>query len=107
MPPPPPPPPTNAAPRPLSILAIFLLLLFCLISASHASPLGRYGHPNNRLLSSCDSSSARGGSLCFRIPRMQRHLPDQALPPPHPREDEIDPRYGVEKRLVLPEESGH
>ncbi|KAK4772239.1 hypothetical protein SAY86_014014 [Trapa natans] len=91
----PPPPHTAAAPRPFSILVIFLLL-----SLSNAAPLARYSYPNNRLISSC-VSSARGGSLCFHIPRMQRHRPVRPLPSPPPlSDDEIDPRYGVEKRLV-------
>ncbi|XP_030513386.1 CLAVATA3/ESR (CLE)-related protein 9 [Rhodamnia argentea] len=48
---------------------------------------------------SCDPSSRHENlphysySLCFHLERIRRHQPP---PPP----DEIDPRYGVDKRLV-------
>ncbi|KAF6171724.1 hypothetical protein GIB67_007245 [Kingdonia uniflora] len=46
------------------------------------------------------SSSENQQSLCFHLPR-NHHYPPLLLPPPPPSPlDEIDPLYGVSKRLV-------
>ncbi|KAI8527536.1 hypothetical protein RHMOL_Rhmol12G0083000 [Rhododendron molle] len=41
-------------------------------------------------------------TICYEPPRIRRHLPPPPISPPPPPSplDEIDPRYGVEKRLV-------
>ncbi|KAG2707027.1 hypothetical protein I3843_05G117000 [Carya illinoinensis] len=100
------------------IIAFLLLLLFGLASASRISKYPKmpdqassrntrnyhYGHhrllyPHHHQPNSCGSlSSEKSRSFCFQLQRIHhyRHL----TPPPPLQTDEIDPRYGVEKRLV-------
>ncbi|OWM89491.1 CLAVATA3/ESR (CLE)-related protein 10-like [Punica granatum] len=88
------PPPPLAARRPFLILAVLLLLVSASSCTRHALPY-RHSH------SSCDSLvQQQPRSLCFHIQSIHRHRPLLPLPPPPPPDNEIDPRYGVEKRLV-------
>ncbi|XWS69649.1 hypothetical protein CRYUN_Cryun04dG0197200 [Craigia yunnanensis] len=95
-------------------LSIFILLLLFLLLQPSSSTLPRTSprhHPNQHLhrqqhfskFRSCDSfSRAQQRSLCFQLQRIHKFQPFlPSLPPPPPPElNEIDPRYGVEKRLV-------
>ncbi|XP_039163122.1 CLAVATA3/ESR (CLE)-related protein 9-like [Eucalyptus grandis] len=58
-------------------------------------------HHHHLLHHSCDPSSGENpphytSSLCFHLEQIRR----RRQPPPPPPPDEIDPRYGVNKRLV-------
>ncbi|XVF85844.1 hypothetical protein PTKIN_Ptkin17bG0150300 [Pterospermum kingtungense] len=93
-------------------LLIFMLLLLFLLqpSALTPPPTNHHHHLLHRQqrigskFRSCDSfSGAQQRSLCFQLQRLHNSQPSLPLipPPPPPSElDEIDPRYGVEKRLV-------
>ncbi|XP_018812503.1 CLAVATA3/ESR (CLE)-related protein 10-like [Juglans regia] len=97
----------------MAFLLLLLLLLFGLASASRISKYPKmpdqassrnYGHhqllyPHHHQPNSCGSlSREKSRSFCFQLQRIHhyRHLPS----PPPLQTDEIDPRYGVEKRLV-------
>lgn len=92
----------------LLVLIIVFLLLFVTSSASgtlsnptlhETSSRNSHNHHHHHLYHSCGSlSSEKSRSLCIKLQRIHQH---QTLPPPSPSQlDEIDPRYGVEKRLV-------
>ncbi|GMY25884.1 CLAVATA3/ESR (CLE)-related protein 9 [Fagus crenata] len=92
----------------LLVLIIVFLLLFVTSSASgtlsnptlhEISSRNSHNHHHHHLDHSCGSlSSEKSRSLCIKLQRIHQH---QTLPPPSPSQlDEIDPRYGVEKRLV-------
>ncbi|KAH7835261.1 hypothetical protein Vadar_024504 [Vaccinium darrowii] len=72
--------------KPSNWLQIAAFLLLLLVSSS---------------LSTTQLSNPR--TVCYDLPRIHRRLPPPPFsPPPPPKSplDEIDPRYGVEKRLV-------
>ncbi|XP_062150196.1 CLAVATA3/ESR (CLE)-related protein 10-like [Alnus glutinosa] len=88
----------------LFILTVFFLLF--LASASRLSnptmrPETFSRNPrSHRHHHSCASiSHEKPRSLCFQIQRLHQY---RSLPPPSPSQQlhEIDPRYGMEKRLV-------
>ncbi|KAJ6689934.1 hypothetical protein OIU85_006244 [Salix viminalis] len=83
------------------LLILTLLLLFFVISTSSASleTSSRNHHQSHSCGSFPHKSSSR--SWCIRFQRMneRRHLGIR-FPPPPPPPIEIDPIYGVEKRLV-------
>ncbi|KAL2349177.1 hypothetical protein Fmac_003177 [Flemingia macrophylla] len=88
-------------------LVILLILLFflyssanCKISSSSTSSghtLNRHHHhPHFRY---CDSFTKRNPrSLCISLQRIHQRLQSEAIP--LSKENEIDPRFGAEKRLV-------
>ncbi|KAK6251902.1 hypothetical protein QUC31_013622 [Theobroma cacao] len=99
------------------LIFIFLLLLLlkpCTPTLPRTSPRNRLNHQVHRhkaanYYRSCDSfSRTQQRSLCFQLQRIHKIQPNflpssfpQPIPPPPPSElNEIDPRYGVEKRLV-------
>ncbi|KAJ9174189.1 hypothetical protein P3X46_017243 [Hevea brasiliensis] len=94
----------------LFILLLFLPLIFFVSSAARLpNPTSFFNsfprnhqHFNPQPLS-CDSFSHKSTSrsLCIHFQRMnpQRRLVPPP-PPPSPASEEIDPRYGAEKRLV-------
>ncbi|XVE91587.1 hypothetical protein REPUB_Repub01dG0022700 [Reevesia pubescens] len=97
----------------LNFIFILVLFLFLFLQPStqtlpRTSPRN---HPNHQVhrqqnskFSNCDSfSRAEQRSLCdqlHRIHNFQPLLPSSLPPPPPSKLNEIDPRYGVEKRLV-------
>ncbi|XWS64203.1 hypothetical protein CRYUN_Cryun06bG0166200 [Craigia yunnanensis] len=96
----------------LWIFVLLLLFLFLQPSTSTLPRTSPRNHPNYHLhhqqhdskFRSCNSfSRTKQRSLCFqlqRIHKFQPFLPSLPQPPPPPELNEIDPRYGVEKRLV-------
>ncbi|KAH1097760.1 hypothetical protein J1N35_014681 [Gossypium stocksii] len=84
----------------LFIFILLFLLLLQLARGSTPPPLPPFprNHPP------CDSfSRSEQRSLCFQLQRIHNFhpfLPSLAPPPPPSEANEIDPRYGVEKRLV-------
>ncbi|KAF8103855.1 hypothetical protein N665_0183s0032 [Sinapis alba] len=103
--------------RPILIL---LLVVFLLLSASLTADVNRKTSRNfsyrtdNRFVprvqyhpyyvtpnGSCDSfSRPYARSMCLELQRIHRSSSKQLLAPPPPPLLEIDPRYGVDKRLV-------
>ncbi|KAF8095751.1 hypothetical protein N665_0323s0017 [Sinapis alba] len=98
--------------RPLMI-SLLLFLVFLLITTSIASPTSRnVRYRTHRFVprvhhpyyvstphGSCDSfSRPYARSMCLELQRIHRSTRKQPLVPPPP--PEIDPRYGVDKRLV-------
>ncbi|XVF43199.1 hypothetical protein PTKIN_Ptkin02bG0021400 [Pterospermum kingtungense] len=78
----------------LSILILLLLL----------QPSSPRNHQHDSKFPSCDSfSNTHQRSSCFQLQRIHNFRPFSPSfpqPPPSPELNEIDPRYGVEKRLV-------
>ncbi|KAK4430060.1 CLAVATA3/ESR (CLE)-related protein 10 [Sesamum alatum] len=75
-------------------LMLIPLLLFLLTTPSQSQP------HNAMLHDSCHPISAHlPPPLRFHLQRLHR-CPPPPPPPPRDEGDEIDPRYGVEKRLV-------
>ncbi|EXB65079.1 hypothetical protein L484_004255 [Morus notabilis] len=86
------------------VLAVLLLLItsatscFAGETSQELSKLPRKLHTHRHFHRPCDSfSHEKPRSLCNQIHRNRRH--SHYLPPPS-QLGEIDPRYGVEKRLV-------
>ena len=90
-----------------------LMLLGLVFLASSATHLGQFSnpttthhhHPHHRRHRSCSSAVSSSteqapSSLCIQIQRIRGRRPLLLPPPPPSSPDEIDPRYGVEKRLV-------
>ncbi|KAJ4711442.1 Clavata3/ESR (CLE) [Melia azedarach] len=86
---------------------VFLLLLLLLFLTSSATAARFSDHPvvlpapsrNQYISVSCDSFLNKNSrSLCIQLQRI--HQRRQPLPPPSNSPNQIDPRYGVEKRLV-------
>nr|DAD31411.1 TPA_asm: hypothetical protein HUJ06_010262 [Nelumbo nucifera] len=85
------------------LFVVFIVLLlsmtprvkFC--SAALLEPHSTHHHSRRHHGHGCNSFSSQRypPSLCFQPKRLHRQPP-----PPSPLNDEIDPRYGVEKRLV-------
>nr|DAD34992.1 TPA_asm: hypothetical protein HUJ06_005632 [Nelumbo nucifera] len=84
------------------ILSLFLLLSItpvvhvCNAALLEAPSTYTYHRHHHR----CNSASSHYSSLCFQLQRLHRYSLPPPMPPPPPLDDEIDPRYGVEKRLV-------
>ncbi|KAE8023163.1 hypothetical protein FH972_008899 [Carpinus fangiana] len=92
----------------LFILVVFFLLFLTPASSRLSNPTRHMtaesafsrNHRSNHHHHPCASlSHGKPRSLCFQIQRLHRY---RSLPPPSPSQlhHEIDPRYGVEKRLV-------
>ncbi|XWS34168.1 hypothetical protein CRYUN_Cryun21dG0017200 [Craigia yunnanensis] len=94
-------------------LLIFMLLFLLLQPSTQTMPrTSPRNHPNHQLhrqqldskFRSCDSfSGAQQRSLCFQLQSIHKFQPFSSSSPPSPPPaelNEIDPRYGVEKRLV-------
>ncbi|KAI3467268.1 hypothetical protein Pfo_023931 [Paulownia fortunei] len=86
------------------ILVLIPFLLFLLITSSTQSSISQ---PHNTMLhvgrrqNSCHPISTQLPPANRFQPQRVRHCPPfPPLPPPPDDGDEIDPRYGVEKRLV-------
>ncbi|KAJ9187403.1 hypothetical protein P3X46_002873 [Hevea brasiliensis] len=95
------------------LILMFLLLFFFTSADRHPNPTSSfesssrnhrfYRHHFNRPPPSCDSFPHKTTrSLCIHFQRMNTHrlLGPPPPTPPSPPNEEIDPRYGVEKRLV-------
>ncbi|XP_022727019.1 CLAVATA3/ESR (CLE)-related protein 9-like [Durio zibethinus] len=97
------------------LIFILLLLFLLLLQPCNSTPprTSSRNHPNHHLhrqqhdsrFRSCSSfSRAQQRSLCFQLQRIHKFQPSfpslSPKPPPQPELNEIDPRYGVEKRLV-------
>ncbi|KAK8686834.1 hypothetical protein V6N13_125851 [Hibiscus sabdariffa] len=80
----------------LLLLLLFFILVFLLLLPLEAST------PPPRSRHSCDSfPRSEQRSLCFQLQRLHNFQPfSPSSPPPPSNGEEIDPRYGVEKRLV-------
>ncbi|KDP41278.1 hypothetical protein JCGZ_15685 [Jatropha curcas] len=92
-----------------SYLLIILILLFFLVASSSTTRLQnpnsrnhQYRYPlNRREPPSCSSFPHKNSrSLCIHFHRMNPQRRLNPSPPPPPPASEIDPRYGVETRLV-------
>ncbi|XP_022735106.1 CLAVATA3/ESR (CLE)-related protein 10-like [Durio zibethinus] len=87
-------------------LLIFMLLLLLQPSTQTLTRTSPRNHQLHRQLhdskfGSCDSfSGAQQRSLCFQLERIHKLQPVLPSLPPPSQVNEIDPRYGVEKRLV-------
>ncbi|XVF03235.1 hypothetical protein REPUB_Repub04eG0244200 [Reevesia pubescens] len=93
-------------------LSIFILLLLIFLQPSSSTQTLPRTSPRKHQLHrqqpsskfhSCDSfSHPKQRSLCYQLQRIHNFQPSLPwLPPPPPSDiNEIDPRYGVEKRLV-------
>ncbi|KAL4363989.1 hypothetical protein GQ457_04G010850 [Hibiscus cannabinus] len=81
------------------LLLPFFILVFLLLHPLEAST----PPPPSRSRHSCDSfSRSEQRSLCFQLQRLHHFHPfsPSTQPSPPSKGEEIDPRYGVEKRLV-------
>ncbi|KAG6708630.1 hypothetical protein I3842_06G090900 [Carya illinoinensis] len=91
---------------------LVFLLLFVVVSASRllsnptilfpaAATSSRNSFPHPQYTSCGSLSHEKTRSLCFQLQRIHK-LHGSSLPPPisSAQPNEIDPRYGVEKRLV-------
>ncbi|KAE9595653.1 hypothetical protein Lalb_Chr17g0341081 [Lupinus albus] len=83
---------------------IFIILYIFFFNSVNSSVQTHYLQPTNpsrtihNHLRYCDSFSRRNPrSLCIELQKMHHGL---NVPPPPSMENGIDPRYGVEKRLV-------
>ncbi|KAI6686369.1 hypothetical protein NL676_032282 [Syzygium grande] len=108
--------PCNSAATTKFLMLTLLLFLHPVMSTSAGTPVmisrssGSFGkswrshnghQPHHHLHYSCDPSSREdpphySNPLCFHLERIRRRRHQPPPPPP----DEIDPRYGVDKRLV-------
>lgn len=96
----------------LLVLVTIVFLLFVTSTSGLSNPTmhesssrNSHNHHHHHLyprIHSCGSlSHERSRSLCIKLQRNHQHHTLPPPPPPPPSElDEIDPRYGVEKRLV-------
>ncbi|KAL7091293.1 hypothetical protein ACP275_12G096300 [Erythranthe tilingii] len=97
----------------VSIAIPFLLFILAASTAAAAatpSPISQSRHNNNNMMmmmrvgrrhNSCHPISAAQLPPAIRLHLQKlRHCGPPFPPPPPPDDDEIDPRYGVEKRLV-------
>uniref|UniRef100_A0A7N0VJI6 CLAVATA3/ESR (CLE)-related protein 9 n=1 Tax=Kalanchoe fedtschenkoi TaxID=63787 RepID=A0A7N0VJI6_KALFE len=85
----------------ISILLILCFLIFCATATAAASDLHLRraaiirARRRPRTTRACDANYPQ--AICLHLQRMRRRRPPQPLPPSM---YEVDPRYGVQKRLV-------
>ncbi|KAK4841348.1 hypothetical protein QYF36_003047 [Acer negundo] len=93
------------------IFTTFLLFLFFFFFASASNPpnsptIHLHDHTRNNYRSCSSLSEKKSRSLCIQLQRIHQLRQHQHSPPPPPSSlDEIDPRYGVEKRLLNVQQS--
>ncbi|GAU47531.1 hypothetical protein TSUD_94360 [Trifolium subterraneum] len=87
---------------PSSVTTTLMLLLFLLFFSTSANSRFLPSPTSSRNLHHCNSfSDTTARSLCFKLQRIyHKNMHSVPIPPQENNGVEVDPRYGVDKRLV-------